>query len=494
MSNIFNWSRRMLWAVCIASFAVTLWVRFDLVARHVQDIGSAEDNMMHGFQRILLGQPLYGDPEAPPFPIIQYAPLQYYSVALIAKVLGFGAYDVQPIYMISRVFCLLCDLVACWVLFRICRKLKMPPLAGFGAVVLLFTWLHELYWSRPDSPFLLFFLLHVEAMLSLLGDPSRASTWKRVAWPAFTGAMCLFAKQSGLEIPLIDAVVLVMARQWRTLFHSAAQFYAWGIVFCIIIQLESGLPNAYKNLVLGNANGTDYAMFMDSWKSPFFLVGAGWTIAALVCARWLPRQEQPMISRYLFFGSLIALAWALITGSKRGSNANYFLEHYVFCWLVCGFALSSIDRAAITVRILAALLGTTVALRALLFWWGLMHHDYRPDDPVAYNEAKELRGQLIAHGLKQGDWIWFTRDCFGEQFLAEHVLLQERIIYMLCGSDLPLDHSEFERMLARGDVRYVIKRPPKLFFVNDDTPPATFTERFRVGAYTVYEFTGATAH
>ncbi len=492
MSNIIIWSRRALWAVCIASFAVTLWVRIDLVGRHVLDIGSAEDCMVHGFQRLLLGQPLYDDPERSPFAIMQYTPLHYYAVAFIARAFGDGAYDVQSLYVISRVFCLLCNLLSCFVLYRICRKLRAPSIVGFGAATLFFTYLHELYWSRPDSPFMLFFLLHVQAMLPLLLDPQRPFTWKLAIWPAITAALCLLAKQSGVDILLIDAVVLWTGGQRRALLMIVAQFALWCALLAAVVHMESGLHNAYKNVVLGNINGSNNWLFTIKCMAPFFLVGIGWAIAAIIAQRWLPRKTFPLLSRYLWLGVCITLAWAVATGFKRGSNINYFTPHFVFCWLLCALALAQANGGDRTMRafrdVAGVMLALTVGFRALLFWYGLIHHDYVPNDPVLMEQGRVLAEKLKSLGLRSDDKVYFTYACNAEQFLPEQTVMQERTVYEVSGDALPLNHEEFYRMAERGEVRFVITVPRWRSVECQGRSLSHFVERFTFGPYVLHEF------
>jgi hypothetical protein len=80
-------SRYAPWLIALA-LAGVLVARIGLIPRHVHDIGFSEMNVVDGVVRLLEGLPLYGDPEQPPYDILQYAPLHYLVSAGAAKLLG----------------------------------------------------------------------------------------------------------------------------------------------------------------------------------------------------------------------------------------------------------------------------------------------------------------------------------------------------------------------------------------------------------------------
>ena len=56
------------------SLGVMFFVRVKLMTHYTLDMGGADQNVVQGTLRVMLGEPLYGDPEEPPFPAIQYSP------------------------------------------------------------------------------------------------------------------------------------------------------------------------------------------------------------------------------------------------------------------------------------------------------------------------------------------------------------------------------------------------------------------------------------
>ena len=70
MEGVVTWANRVLLAVLLAVVAWHFALRVQLIADHRVDLGGAEINVVYGAQKILLGRPLYEDPEQPPFDVM----------------------------------------------------------------------------------------------------------------------------------------------------------------------------------------------------------------------------------------------------------------------------------------------------------------------------------------------------------------------------------------------------------------------------------------
>lgn len=66
-------------------------MRIDLLHVYYVDFGGLDPNVVYGTQRLLLGEPLYQNPEQSPYAIIQYMPIYYHLCAWLAAKLGIHA-------------------------------------------------------------------------------------------------------------------------------------------------------------------------------------------------------------------------------------------------------------------------------------------------------------------------------------------------------------------------------------------------------------------
>ena len=110
-------SGRFITAISLFSFFIYLLYRVMLIYYPQPDAGGVEGNIIYFVQRLLEGQPLYTDPELPPYAIAQYSPLYYYIVAGVSDLLGFSADDLLPLYMVSRSVSLFLDLLFIVIIF-----------------------------------------------------------------------------------------------------------------------------------------------------------------------------------------------------------------------------------------------------------------------------------------------------------------------------------------------------------------------------------------
>ena len=112
------------WVVLAGVFAILAWnldLRWAMLLQYRTELGGVEHNVIHGIQKLLLGYPLYQDPEAPPFDVIQYTPAYYVLCAGIAQVFGIAGDDARSIYLVCRTVALIFNGLTVWLVYRCCR-------------------------------------------------------------------------------------------------------------------------------------------------------------------------------------------------------------------------------------------------------------------------------------------------------------------------------------------------------------------------------------
>ncbi|MCC6542833.1 MAG: hypothetical protein IT225_11495, partial [Flavobacteriales bacterium] len=103
---------------------ILLWnttLRGRLLLQHRTELGGVEHNVIHGIQKVMLGQTLYEDPERPPFDVIQYTPGYYVLCASIGKVIGLEGDDARSIFLLSRTVSLLLWVLTGTLVHAACR-------------------------------------------------------------------------------------------------------------------------------------------------------------------------------------------------------------------------------------------------------------------------------------------------------------------------------------------------------------------------------------
>jgi hypothetical protein len=448
------WGRRAFLVGSLLAVAVTLYVRVRHLDNYTLDTGGYDQNVMQGTLRVLDGGPLYADPEHPPFAIVQYGPLHMVLVGSTCRMLGLTAADVQGAYVVTRMIVLLLNLIACFVLYRIGRSIGISAVLSIGMSGFFFANLAVFYYARPDSLYILFFLLHVLAFLRWLRAPAEERGWMDLLPVACYAALALFTKQTGVLAFLLSGGYLLLHRQWRDLMRLAA----WSILFFLLglalLSTQGGLENAYKNMVLGVANGVTLVWLIAMFTSKYMLIGIGWMAIGLNIA-WRTRKEKTdATTRYLAWGVVACLGWAMLTGLKAGMNLNYFTEHFLFAVLLAIHWMSG-DPARVWMRraVLLYLPGLAL-LRAAMYFSAFEVTRYYADEPAAYAAEVEM-ASAIAPFLREDEYLFLLDRGYTELFLPYHTLLDQKDIISASGEDLRLDHSRFFALLEAGRVPFI---------------------------------------
>lgn len=453
------WGRRAFLAGSLLAVAVTLFVRARHLDNYTLDTGGFDLNVMQATLRIVDGTPLYGDPERPPFAIVQYGPLHMVLVGSTCRMLGLTAADVQGTYVVTRIIVLFLNLVACVVLYRIGRSIGISAVLSIGMSAFFFANLAVFYYARPDSLYILFFLLHVLAFLRWLRTPTEERGWMDLLPVACYAALALFTKQTGLIAFLLSGGFLLLRRQWKDLVHLTVWSFLFVALGLVLLHTQGGLTNAYKNMVLGVANGITLDWLIATFMSKYMLIGIGWTLIGLFVA-WRTRQEKTdATTRYLAWGVVVCLGWAMLTGLKAGMNLNYFTEHFVFAVLLAMHWMSVDPSRAWMRRVVLLYLPGLALLRAAMYFSAFEVTRYYADEPDAYAAEVEM-ASAIAPLLPEGDYFFLLDRGYTELFLPYHTLLDQKDIISTSGDHLRLDHSDFFELLDAGRVPFIATIDP----------------------------------
>lgn len=476
-------SRSAPWLIALA-LASVLVARMGLIPRHVHDIGFSEMNVVDGVARILQGLPLYGDPEQPPYDIMQYAPLHYLVCAGAAKLLGIDAHNAQALYMVSRWAALLANMAMCILLWRTASRLGLSSWGRWLLPGLMFTWMHEPYFSRPDSIYLLCCtgLIGTALHLSASEGLGWRGAWRLGTWSALT----LFSKQSGVGVVAAVGVAFLLNDGWRAAWRYGLAAFTVNAAALAALVTADGWHNVYANLVLGNVNGWAFPWFIIDPREPYNGMGLWITPVAILLAHRLRRTHRRM-AIFLLASMVVTYLWAFAIVGKQGANMNYFMEHWQLCALAC---LVFIDRAGhVRVRpVLAFALTAMVLVRAAWFTWVFALSGYPPDDAAKYRDDVQALRTLEAHGMAPGDALFVVdRHSFVDQLAGSRSWLKQKDIIRLSGAALLLDHSAMFDNTRNGALRYVLTTDSTAVLGHKYRAFDGWVRTFAAGRYHVYE-------
>ena len=458
--------------VCTVHLAARLW----MVPQYRTELGGVERNVVAGVQKLMRGMPLYSDPEALPFDVMQYTPAYYLLCAGLADLAGVDPHAHHGVFVTSRVLSLLLNMLTVLLLGHAARLAGAGRWQAAMAALLLFCAYTEPAYSRIDALHLFFFAAAL---------PLYLAWWRRdrahlLALAACCTALAYFSKQSGLLVGGLIGLHLLMERRFRAL-------ALFGGV--LLVLLAGGQAWAYhtwgravylQNTVGGLMNGVNLVALKDLLLYPVHLLGLGWYVLAGWVA--LRPQEQPA-QRFLRMAAPLALGAGLAMALKSGSSLNYLYEGHALTAVGVAVLLSqprgterSWRRFALPYLLFFMLAKTLLVIR----WVNV----YGPD--AAHREALQAdeavyRVLTEEMGLGEGQYVFLGyRDHLEHLLLGQVVMPQKDIVYLSRGE--LFDRSAFHQAMQDGTVLFAVFDRP--------TTEVTFLGRSYPGFEPVREVRG----
>lgn len=453
--------RRGITMLALALFAALLYWSFRAVGLYTIDLGGIESNVIHGIQKLLMGLPLYEDPERPTFDVVQYTPLYHYLVAGLGHLFGVDPAQPQQVFVLSRLVSLGCNLASVGVVFGTIRRLGVARWLALFWSLLLFATLTRHFYSRPDSLYLLLFAASLALFLRALALPEERAQRRALLWATGVACLSVLAKQSGV-LPLgIIGLYLLWQRRWKDLFAQAA-FAAVLLMLALgALCLHYGGHVLYQNIVTGLKNGFSLEIFRTVFGTRRYLTIVGFHVLGGVLAWRMMRGTDP-VRKALGLAIPITFLFALVTGLKSGSRLNYFLENFlvVFVALPLVFTMRKerLSRYGQVALLAYAFLHFTMGvlrLRAVVNGIETKEHGSERYAQAA-GIADHLRND---RHLAPGQYVLVHERDFLEHFLVGHGVLDQKDIIFYSPPGL-YDRSRFFAAMDDGQVRFVVSRQP----------------------------------
>lgn len=386
--------QRALVLLLAAGALLHLALRWPLLTDPRVDLGGAEINVAYGIQKLLLGRPLYTDPESPPFEVVQYTPLYHALSAAVCRLAGVGAMDTRGIFTVSRCCSLALNLAAAALVLLLCRRLKANAWLSLGAACLALAILTPHSFGRPDA---LATPLLLGMALALSGEGPLG--WRRATMAALLAALAVMAKQTALVAPAIALAHLALRRDTQGLKRFVACLAGFGALALGALLALAPPAVLWKNLVVSARNGMGFTLYHELTDRGILKHWLGWIALASLASVALLRKGSAK-ERLAALGALIALAAGLAAGLKRGSGLNYLTDGLLLGLVAAATWITGLpakSRAAAAVAMLAY--GALFAQHRLR----LLHGLAGTADARAAREA-ELRADRAAHAWLQARW------------------------------------------------------------------------------------------
>lgn len=434
------------WNICI---------RWEMLLQHRTELGGVEHNVIHGIQKVMLGQRLYEDPEKPPFDVMQYTPAYYVLCAGIGQVLGITGDDARAIYLLSRTVALLFNLLTCWYVYRCGRACGAPSWASLFVAGITFCTFWEHFFTRMDA-------MAAAASFAAFHGFGRWNLTQQRKWMVITavfGVLAFMSKQSGIVAIAAPVVYITVQRLWRALgtyivASSVALIVSFGLIFLCL-----GTPLAfYQNTVLGLRNGSGWHMYIELFNPPTYKYFVGWHLLTLFVL-WHGFRSSSYTTRFLTIALPLSLVFAMVTGLKYGSRLNYIHESLVLTFLLAAvlFARLPMSRTNVLAQwafVLYGLLFAAFRTNSALAWYRVGEPDALYSEALQADEA--VRSVLVNElGLKSNEGIFITyREYLEHFFVGQSMLTQKDIVQY--SKDRLFDYTRFHQAMNNGSIRFVI--------------------------------------
>jgi len=490
-----------------ALFLITLFIRILLINYYDFNLGGIEPNVIYGIQRILLGQPLYQDPSAGSYAIIQYTPFWYYLIAGIAKLMSHDNYrqglDVQGLYVLCRVVALIFNLLTAGVCMLIIRRWGISWLRSlvFAMPSLMVLTVH--YYTRGDSMHLFLFVAAIYAYICY----QEKRKLLHVISAALFSAACIMTKQSGVLVAGIISIGFFADRKYDValLYVACLALFSWGIARSFN---QGDWYTFYQNTVLGLKNGIDLSFLYTIFISQFFLDMVPCYILGGLMIFIAMKKVADKTYQTLLLGMACSWLFAVITGLKIGSSNNYFTEFLILLLVSLPYLLYNEQGKHVlftylgkkaTTRVVAyiAFFILITSKTSGLFTAMYIEKNFKNDKKEYTNDQMLYEYFRNVLNIRSGEYVFFTERRYLDNVFVNYSIMPTKdvVAQTYSANKTTFDYSGLIKKMNLGLIKYIItdKRRDDINICADSLPFIWFDkDRFRliahVSGYSIYKW------
>ena len=454
-------------ALVIAAFSVLtiVLVRVQLLATFHPDISGSERSSVMPIQYVIQGKELYKSPELPPFYIVQYTPLYFWTVGAAYKWAGFDKENVHKIFVASRVASLAYVLLACFVFFLTLTKIleEKITIALLASALFFGICSHwNIYFSRIDSLLLLGTSTVVYCMTLALRAPQKKRELWYLAIAVLVAIGMVLVKQSGIFLLSFLLFFLFTQRYFKLLGWFSVGGGAAGLLAYVGLGKEK-LLNLYKNVIQGINNGINLDWFYHFTLKELLLPFAPFLVTAMIVSVfWLGKQPD-RYRQFVALGVIWMFASALLTSTKLGAAVGYFIEFILLSVLATCLYFFGQEKRVVHSNISRIWLSFFSAL--VLFFFSLSIYKHYTSLPLGYYKALYLNehgvASFVKKELREGEYIYMQDGSDYQGYFMAHFLLDKTLAPMndlvyLAQERNSLNFDAFHGLIESGRLRYMI--------------------------------------
>ena len=489
-SRMLSLSKILFFAVLFLWIGLQLGLKRILISSYAPDLGGFERNVIWGIQQIMLGKPLYTNPDAAPFAIIQYMPAWYYLVATLGKLLSIDPLNAHSVYSLARTFNAVLSLASVFILYRMAtRHFRIPQTIAIFISSIAFLWMEAFTISgRPDcfKGFVFQCLIYV-----LLQYPSKR---KRLVFPLamMLSVLAFFTKQDGLVFCAILPVVLFLQKEWKQMLVTGLGI---ALMIAVVFSLFQFGTNGdfIRNVLGGLNNGISISWFVGAFSGYFSVMAVLFGLALVMSLEFVFEKNYAL--HVLAAGFVFSFFPQLLFSLKYGSGPNYFLECTFISLLFLGImlhrlSLKSVFQYPFTHYLLGAAVLLMLFLTSAFHWFtgGFLHQE--KELKVKYELQKEVVAWLHSHARRTDftSLVLINRqwEDHTTTLLADHVVAPCR--------DVSIQVFNAKKQTGFGPLKSVVESGEVDFIVSDGHSISPFLkfdysgfqQVAEVGGYTIF--------
>jgi hypothetical protein len=513
----FDKQEKIVFHLVIALIIFSLLINVGLATTNVIDIRGVEPGVVYTIQEVMVGDPLYPDPQSPPFSINQYTPFYYLLIAGIANLLRIvPGQNFLDVYLVGRVFSFAATIGIGLSVFFISRKFGANFLVsciGVAAVLILpIPWFTLV---RPDALMVFLGVLSIVLFIRYLIEKEQEKRFFLLILVGSVGFLSLLTKQNGTFFLMAIALFALLQKQFQEL-----GYIIFGIIITLVISsllfqnyysLIPGESNyIYEHIVKGLNNGINFVGAYDqlysiylSWYFPLLALPVGGILIILRCIKKSGIQKADDISLLLAVAFIVLTTGNLVAGLKDGSAINYILDSAIIGVLLLirltvvikqlmNYCItenpSTITYTRIFYYSFVLLFFSTLLINQTLVQRGNVYRSrlIRGGKTSIYQEIEDLSLAFKNEFSKYPNaWI-FSNERMIDILFFDHVLFPQPEVAGPA-SNLVFNYTKLDRMMETGEMRFIIIRkgeelPWKLMGID----VFGFDLKFSTTAYDVY--------
>lgn len=448
------------------------------------DLAGIEQNVVYSIQVLMDSGKLYFSPSEPPFSITQYTPIYYYLCSFTTKLLGYGANDIQTIYIIGRSWNLLFNLILALFMFKMSNNvlgLSRNKSLFLSLLSFAFAFSHN-FAIRPDSLQDLFGFASIYTFtIFVINKNAEKKTTLLLILTVLLTALSAFSKQGGIQFIIIFSGFCLLNKDWKTLFKiiilSAIVYGGFLLSFRLMY------PSLLENIVGGVANGISIENFVKFIITKNIFILSVWPlilVSLFVMIRNNSIFKGKPEQRLLSLTALGTLIFAAATALKMGSTVQYFIVFVNLALLIIMKYLSTAEsKTKGNAYRMKTMTFYSYSLCLLLIYGAqniklILTFDHNPALEQQRNAAIKTADFINKERVKNSgryvfsnlttDYTIPSRQSINNIFFKDCVVPQMDILEYSTGPSKVVGYDKLRSMIEDGEIEYIIESSPKSKF------------------------------